>query len=40
LLDYVCKHWRTKDKGIWEVRHGRQHFVYSKVMSWVAVDRG
>jgi len=27
------------DEGIWEVRGGRQHFVYSKVMAWVAFDR-
>jgi len=40
LLDYVCRHWKEKDKGIWEVRNERQHFVYSKVMCWVALDRG
>jgi GH15 family glucan-1,4-alpha-glucosidase len=40
MLEYVCKHWRDKDKGIWEVRVGPQHFVYSKVMCWVALDRG
>jgi GH15 family glucan-1,4-alpha-glucosidase len=40
LLDYVCGHWREKDNGIWEVRNERQHFVYSKVMCWVALDRG
>lgn len=40
LLGYVCRHWRQKDHGIWEVRHQRQHFVYSKVMCWVALDRG
>ena len=40
LLDYVCKNWRKKDEGIWEVRGGRQHFVYSKLMCWVALDRG
>jgi GH15 family glucan-1,4-alpha-glucosidase len=28
------------DEGIWEVRGGRQHFVFSKLMAWVAVDRG
>ncbi|MGH2754098.1 MAG: glycoside hydrolase family 15 protein, partial [Actinomycetota bacterium] len=28
------------DEGIWEVRSARQHFVHSKVMAWVAVDRG
>lgn len=40
MLDYVCAHWNEKDKGIWEVRTGPQHFVYSKVMCWVALDRG
>jgi GH15 family glucan-1,4-alpha-glucosidase len=40
LLDWVCEHWREKDEGIWEVRGGKQHFVYSKVMCWVALDRG
>ncbi|MEX0762614.1 MAG: glycoside hydrolase family 15 protein [Dehalococcoidia bacterium] len=39
LTDWVCKNWRRKDEGIWEVRGGKQHFVYSKVMCWVAVDR-
>ncbi len=40
LLDYVCKHWAMKDKGIWEIRSEPRHFVYSKVMCWVALDRG
>ncbi|HXF91184.1 MAG TPA: glycoside hydrolase family 15 protein [Nitrospiraceae bacterium] len=40
LLEYVCAHWDQPDEGIWEVRGGRQHFVYSKVMCWVALDRG
>jgi len=40
LLNYVCDHWQSKDEGIWEVRGGRQHFVYSKLMCWVALDRG
>jgi GH15 family glucan-1,4-alpha-glucosidase len=40
LVDWVCEHWQDKDEGIWEVRSGRQHFVHSKVMCWVAVDRG
>ncbi len=40
LLDYVCKNWHLPDKGIWEVRVGPKHFVYSKVMCWVAIDRG
>ena len=40
LVDYVCNHWNEPDEGIWEVRGGRQHFVYSKLMCWVALDRG
>ena len=40
LLDYVCQNWQKKDEGIWEVRGGRQNFVYSKLMCWVALDRG
>ncbi len=39
LLDYVCDHWDQPDEGIWEVRSGRQHFVYSKIMCWVTLDR-
>src|SRR5690606_5632921 len=38
-IDWVCDNWSRPDEGIWEVRGGRQHFVYSKVMSWVALDR-
>ena len=40
LLDYVCENWNRPDEGIWEVRGERQHFVYSKMMCWVALDRG
>jgi GH15 family glucan-1,4-alpha-glucosidase len=40
LLDWVCNHWQEKDAGIWEVRGGHRHFVYSKLMCWVALDRG
>jgi GH15 family glucan-1,4-alpha-glucosidase len=40
LIDWVCDNWQRKDEGIWEVRSGRQHSVYSKLMCWVAVDRG
>jgi GH15 family glucan-1,4-alpha-glucosidase len=39
-LEYVRNNWRQKDDGIWEVRGGRHHFVYSKLMCWVALDRG
>ncbi|HSR50754.1 MAG TPA: glycoside hydrolase family 15 protein [Acidobacteriota bacterium] len=40
LIDWVAENWRQKDESIWEVRSGRQHFVFSKVMCWVALDRG
>jgi GH15 family glucan-1,4-alpha-glucosidase len=40
LIDYVCENWQQKDEGIWEIRGGRRHFVYSKLMCWVALDRG
>ncbi len=40
LLNWVCDNWRRKDEGVWEVRGGQQHFVYSKLMCWVALDRG
>ena len=39
LVDWVCANWTRTDEGIWEIRGGQQHFVYSKVMCWVAVDR-
>jgi len=39
LADYVATAWQDKDAGIWEVRGGARHFVYSKVMCWVALDR-
>ena len=40
ICNYVVEHWQDKDSGIWEVRVGHYHFVYSKVMCWVALDRG
>jgi GH15 family glucan-1,4-alpha-glucosidase len=39
-IDYVCAHWHEPDHGIWEVRAEKAHFVFSKLMSWVALDRG
>lgn len=39
LVDWVAENWRRKDSGIWEVRAGIQHYVFSKVMCWVALDR-
>lgn len=40
LVEYVCAHWHEADSGIWEVRGSPRHYVYSKVMCWVAMDRG
>lgn len=40
MVNWMCRHWMDADEGIWEVRGGRRHFVYSKMMSWVAIDRG
>jgi GH15 family glucan-1,4-alpha-glucosidase len=40
LVDAVCERWSEPDRGIWETRGDPQHFVHSKVMCWVAVDRG
>ena len=39
MLDHLATIWREPDDGIWEVRGGRQHFTFSKVMAWVAFDR-
>ncbi len=40
LVNWVCDNWMQPDEGVWEVRSGRQHFLYSKLMCWVAIDRG
>lgn len=40
VLEFVAKHWMDPDEGIWEIRGPRRHFTHSKVMAWVAVDRG
>ena len=39
VVDWVCKNWDQPDEGIWETRGGRQHFTYSRLMCWVAVER-
>lgn len=39
LVEWLEAHWHEPDEGIWEVRGPRRHFVHSKVMPWVAVDR-
>ncbi|MEW6116544.1 MAG: glycoside hydrolase family 15 protein [Nitrospirota bacterium] len=40
VCDNAAEHWKERDSGIWEVRGGPYHFVYSKVMCWLALDRG
>jgi GH15 family glucan-1,4-alpha-glucosidase len=40
VLAHLETVWRNPDEGIWEVRGERRHFTYSKVMAWVAFDRG
>ena len=40
LLTWLEEGWREKDAGIWEVRGEPRHFTHSKVMAWVAFDRG
>jgi len=40
ICNTVVKEWKNKDSGIWEVRGGPYHFVYSKIMCWTALDRG
>ena len=37
--DSAAVRWRDVDQGIWEVRGEPRHFLYSKVMCWVALDR-
>jgi GH15 family glucan-1,4-alpha-glucosidase len=39
-VDEAIAHWREPDRGIWEVRGEPRHFTSSKVMCWVACDRG
>ncbi len=39
LADTAAARWQEKDQGIWEIRGEPRHFLYSKLMCWVAVDR-
>ncbi|WP_156359398.1 glycoside hydrolase family 15 protein [Sphingomonas sp. Leaf242] len=39
VVDQVCETWQTPDSGIWEVRGPTKHYLHSRLMSWVAVDR-
>ncbi|BFZ63125.1 hypothetical protein YB2330_004245 [Saitoella coloradoensis] len=40
LCNWVCDNWQRDDMSIWEVRSKKQQFTYSKIMLWVALDRG
>jgi len=40
LLGHLAQVWQQPDEGLWEVRGGPRHFTHSKVMAWVAFDRG
>jgi GH15 family glucan-1,4-alpha-glucosidase len=40
LVNWVSEHWRLPDDGLWEVRSGRREFLYSRILCWVAIDRG
>ncbi len=39
ITNHLCRIWDQPDEGIWETRDERQHFVHSKAMAWVALDR-
>lgn len=40
LVDWVAEHWQERDSGLWELRGDVRHYVYGKVMAWVALDHG
>ena len=40
LVELAAREWQDPDEGIWEVRGGAREFLYSKLMCWVALDRG
>jgi GH15 family glucan-1,4-alpha-glucosidase len=39
VVDWLAANWDRPDEGIWETRGGQQHFTYSRLMSWVAIER-
>jgi GH15 family glucan-1,4-alpha-glucosidase len=39
IVEWICQHWDQADEGIWETRGGRRDFTFSRLMSWVAVER-
>ncbi len=40
IIRAIIAEWENPDKGIWEIRYSDKHFVFSKVMCWVTLDRG
>jgi GH15 family glucan-1,4-alpha-glucosidase len=40
IIQHLERVWNRPDEGIWEIRGESQHFTYSKIMAWVALDRG
>ncbi|MEU6657674.1 glycoside hydrolase family 15 protein [Streptomyces sp. NPDC046821] len=40
VVDWLCDNWNQPDEGVWETRGGRKNFVYSRLMCWVAIERG
>jgi len=40
ICDFVCGNWNRKDRGMWEMRTEPKHYLHSKLMCWVALDRG
>jgi GH15 family glucan-1,4-alpha-glucosidase len=38
-IGWILKNWRKADQGIWEIRGGKRHFLHSRLMCWVAMDR-
>jgi GH15 family glucan-1,4-alpha-glucosidase len=39
IVEWLCDNWDQADEGVWETRGGRHHFTYSRLMSWVAIER-
>ena len=39
VVEWICGNWDQADEGIWETRGGRSRFTFSRIMSWVAVER-
>jgi GH15 family glucan-1,4-alpha-glucosidase len=39
VIEWICENWDQADEGIWEERGGRKHYTYSRLMSWVGLDR-